>query len=169
MAFVIVDFQGFKYENNEFVFKELCVYEKGRIHHYLFKPPKCYSFLTSVEQQRMEWLKNNFHGLTWREGDVPYQCLRPILITHCTGESILVKGTEKVKILQSILGCEKHIRSMDDDGCPKLENLLEESGYVCDYHNNKIFTCAYTNVLKLKKFVDKKSIMDELCDKIKHL
>lgn len=100
MEFVI-DIQGFKKTYNEFVFKELAVVPLGEDVQpvvYLFEPPHAWNCLAPRYKCENFWLTRNYHGISWQEGEIPYQELEEILKSSTRGASkIYVKGLEKQK------------------------------------------------------------------------
>ena len=71
----IIDAQGFKKAYNEFIFKELAIVpvaEDVQPIVYLFEPPHDWDLLERRYKCENSWLTNNYHGMSWECGDVPY-------------------------------------------------------------------------------------------------
>lgn len=107
---VVLDFQCFKNNQNEFIVKEACVLEvsTGSIlfHHVAELPHYTQShFLNKARQRECRWLTDNYHGLDWSSGDMPFinlmEKLRELLSHQCS--TIYVKGLEKRKYVETDL------------------------------------------------------------------
>ena len=99
----IVDVQGFKITLNEFVFKEVAVVpleEDPTPSVFLFKPPHAWEKLLDKNKSENRWLEENFHGIMWRAGNIPYEELGNTLRGVLDGAEIYVKGLEKTKWMQ---------------------------------------------------------------------
>ena len=99
----IVDVQGFKITLNEFVFKEVAVIalEEDPIPSvFLFKPPYAWDKLLDKNKSENRWFEDNFHGIMWRSGSIPYDKLISTLSGILHGAEIYVKGLEKSKWLK---------------------------------------------------------------------
>lgn len=102
----VVDIQGFKVTANEFVFKEVAIApleEDSTPSVFLFKPPYPWSQLVEKNKSENRWLEDNFHGLSWSSGEVPYGELSNTLHAILDGAEVYVKGLEKTKWLQRFL------------------------------------------------------------------
>ena len=94
----IVDVQGFKITLNEFVFKEVAIIPlegDPTPSVFLFKPPYAWDKLLDKNKSENRWLEQNFHGLMWRSGNIPYDELKSTLSGLLFGAEIYVKGLEK--------------------------------------------------------------------------
>ena len=101
----VVDFQGFKRPINDFVFKDVAVapLEDDTLPSvYLFKPPpRAWNFLPAKYKSGLE---NNYHGIPWDNGDVPYEEVIEILQNHLRDASkVHVKSLEKKRLLEKIV------------------------------------------------------------------
>ena len=75
----IVDVHGFKITLNEFVFKEIAIVppkEDPTPPVFLFKPPYAWDKLLDKNKSENRWLEQNFHGIMWRAGSIPYDELK---------------------------------------------------------------------------------------------
>lgn len=105
MESVVIDFQGFKDNRNNFIIKELALQKINNskeitkpTKHYLFLPPFDFKYLPPKQQKQAAWLKKNHHSFLWRQGVNRYGKLINILQNIAvTCNSIYTKGTEKRK------------------------------------------------------------------------
>ena len=67
---------------------------------FLFKPPYAWDKLLEKNKSENRWLEQNFHGLMWRAGSIPYDELSNTLRGVLDGAEIYVKGLEKSKWLK---------------------------------------------------------------------
>lgn len=153
----VVDVQGFKKPINEFVFKELAVtsLEDDAIPSvYLFEPPFVWSSLPAKYKSENLWLKHNYLGISWNDGNVPYYEFEEILynIGRCASK-IHVKGLEKKRWLQKYMN---NVYNIEDLGCPKLQKL--ERYLFCNNHQHCKScwrpNCAARNALALKEWLN---------------
>ena len=75
MAEFIVDVEGFKRSDNQFVLNELVTISLGEDIQptvYFFEPPYIYNILPVKYRCESEWLKRNLYGLHWDDGKIPY-------------------------------------------------------------------------------------------------
>ncbi|KAK0157160.1 hypothetical protein PV328_011810 [Microctonus aethiopoides] len=136
---VIVDMQGFKWRNNEFIVKEFAMIQldkKGdhgtRI---LFKPQFKWDDLPKQYKATNSWLIRNYHGIFWDDGDIPYEKLRDILeIILKDVDYIYVKDTMAYIKYHRYVPCEWVI---DDNQYYKLiETLYDAMEFYVDVHLN---------------------------------
>lgn len=156
MKTAIVDIQGFKLQNNEFVFKELAILtEEYQLQHYIFKPPFSYKDLTTTEKRQVKWLQHNFHGFKWDDGYIPYQKLYATVEPLLRNKIIFVKGSEKMRWIEQAFGSEFTTYDVEEDGCPKLSALKFENDVPsCIIHNGY---CALENVFLIRNFMRNKT------------
>jgi hypothetical protein len=155
----IVDVQGFKKPQNEFVFKELAIIplsEDSQPTVYFFEPPYNYNLLPVKYRSENSWLKRNFHGLHWEDGDIPYGDLEDIFSTYASkARKIFVKGLEKKRWIQEITS--NLVYNVEDIGCPALSKISNLDKFKpCSHHDECICrkpNCAVKNVLILKKWL----------------
>lgn len=147
---LIVDLQGFKNSNNEFIVKELSIVSTDeRVKELrLFSPPYGFSEIPGNVQKQVMWLEKRFHGLRWVSGTTPY-CELKALIQGTLRGTVYVKGSEKEQYMSSLLTeFDVAVIDLDDLDCPNLTILKRQfwndSQTPCIFeHGSK--NCAYVN------------------------
>ena len=162
----VLDFQGFKDENNDFIVKELAILstdgEKYELQ--LFQPPYAFNKLSKDLQKQVIWLEKKFHGLYWSSGQREYNELKDVFEGLEISGTIYVKGVEKQKYVKHLLSNYKvNVVNLEDLGCPSLSMLKQQMNPIvlkpCHFNHTE-YNCAYVNVyvlalwLNLEKFVD---------------
>ncbi|KAJ8671581.1 hypothetical protein QAD02_002840 [Eretmocerus hayati] len=106
MAYVI-DVQGFRSSSSEFVFKEVATLstEKGaQLRVFLSKLPHGWNQLPSKLKSENRWLEENYLGIFWSGGDIPYEELEATLQDALKNSTrVFVKGGEKKRLLDKII------------------------------------------------------------------
>lgn len=75
---IILDFQCFKDNNNDYILKEVCaleVHSGTLLMHHIVKSPFNRDFLTQAKLRESYWLTKHCHGLEWDHGDIWYHVL----------------------------------------------------------------------------------------------
>lgn len=157
----LVDMQGFKRPDNQFVLKELALLpltNDNKCHPctFLFLPPCQWHTLPAKYKCMNAWVERNYHGLPWNSGDVPYYAAEEILkVLLIDAAKIYVKGYEKRKWLEEIIGSSRTIVDLNEEkpDCPSLRKMLYDDKTLipCPYHSDGKFNCAAKNVQLLKK------------------
>lgn len=143
---LIIDFQGFKIENNQFVVKELAAYDGYRVSHYVFEKPFDFKHLQRKYQKQSNWLSRHYHCIDWVAGDVPLSKLDGILQRLSNAESeIYVKGREKINYLRRFIN--KPLLELDE------QPRLIKSTPMCFYHTKSNCVCSLSNVYYLYNIV----------------
>lgn len=155
---IVIDFQAFKDNYNEFIVKECAVVaiDGSFIEHWVVAPP--YEFLVLKKDKRREavWVKQNYHGLSWGDGGISYQAFQDELRQVCFEVSrVFVKGKEKAEFLKTLL--KSNIINLEEYNTPRLKKLMLNS-YLpvlrCFRHcKHKKYICALSNADKLKMWV----------------
>ena len=105
MEFVL-DVQGFKANDNTFVFKELALStleEDCPPQVYLFRPPFDWNVLRNREKSSNRWLELNYHGIPWCTGDISQKEVQGILHKELKNATkVYVKGREKIQWLKNV-------------------------------------------------------------------
>jgi len=149
----IVDIVAFLSPKAKFIVKELTIVDiqTGSVSWFLFKPP-CAAKDTAASSLRENiWLTNNFHGLQWEEGDVPYHKLNDILSTYLNSyTTVYMKGEEKKDFIQKKI--RARVIDMKQIGCPPLRKpdfWSLSTRYTCMRHRDTQFVCSRDQALKL--------------------
>ena len=124
--------------------KELGVFIDGEV--------QGYSFLSSKKDKPAKqafWCTRNLHGIVWNSGRVEYNELPNIPPRAVKGE-YFANGTEKCKILANLL--EKEVQSLEDHGCPKVQDLVDEENRICSSHPFRHKTTLHCAEHKEKMF-----------------
>lgn len=153
MIFVI-DMQGFRGCNNTFIIKELAVVNVNEnFHrHFILKPPFSFSTLSRELQCQAHWVYENHHGLKWEGGLTTFWEVKEYLLLNMKNTTIYVKGTEKKKWLDDLLGNIALVFNVEDHSCPNLKSLKQNYPDMlrCNAHSG---CCALQNAFLLKKFI----------------
>lgn len=139
---LVIDFQGFKTENNKFIVKEFAGYDGMKVCHYIFKPPYPFEMLSPDLQKQAYWLTRNHHCIKWSDGFTPLHMFGQIIKNLTTSaECVYVKGGEKAK----------YIRQFITQPVLELEEQppLLKSSAKCFFHSNDKCMCALSNVYYL--------------------
>lgn len=157
MSFYI-DFQYFRH-GTEYIIKELGILNSVvGLNHYIFKPPFNKYKLSFKDRKQTEWLKLNYHMLSWEDGYVPYNQLRAVLKEGLkNAKEIYVKGYEKQKWLENQGYNAINIENLNYKYKIKEKNI---HGLRCIYHGNKgSGVCSLQNIFCMRKImINKKQI-----------
>ena len=99
MSSVVVEFEGFQLSPYDFIIKELAFYVVDFGYHgrWNFLPPFPWNELSVKNKKTAAWLTQNYHGLRWESGDLPYSSSELILTYLLTSyNTIYTKGLEKL-------------------------------------------------------------------------
>lgn len=147
----ILDFQGFKNENNEFIIKELAfISTDGKIYELqLFLPPCSLNQLPKNVRKQVHWIEN-LHGLYWSSGFKEYSQIKDIFKYIDVKGNVYVKGLEKQTFVAHLLSeFDVRVINLEDLGCPRLSILKQQTNVNCfkpcsfSHSSNN---CAYINV-----------------------
>lgn len=155
---VVIDFQAFKDNCNEFIIKECAVVsiDGSFVEQWVVAPPYEFHCLKKEKRREAVWVKQNYHGLSWGDGGISYQAFQDELRLVCSGVNrVFVKGKEKSEFLKTLL--KNHIVNLEEYNTPRLKKLMFNS-YLpvlrCFHHcKHKSYICALTNADKLKIWV----------------
>lgn len=151
---VIVDIQGFKNSDNEFIVKELAIATQEHTYIFLVKPPYPFNSLTAEEKKQVRWIERN-RGYRWSEGYVDYREFQRIIKPYLKDKNICVKGDEKINWVQDLCGKENTVLDISYLSAPNLNTLCKmycsdnTALYNCIYHKK---ICALKNVICIKKW-----------------
>lgn len=152
---VILDFHCLLDDTGNSIVKELSVMDVTRFakRHWIFKPPLYESITTKNHSTTNRWLTRHYHGLSWDEGETPYEDLLTILTKHTCGyKYVFVKGLQKKQILQQYI-IHNCIKNLEDFGCPKITDLPHYHGTVCLRHHANPNVCTDHRVYALREWM----------------
>lgn len=155
----IVDVQGFKDKENNFIVKEFALATEEYTHVFLVKPPFPFSRLTDKERRQVLWIEKQY-GITWSEGFIDYREFKRIVKPYLENKKIIVKGFEKIKWIKELCSnCS--VTDIGEKGCPKFSILYEsfcnhKSKFTCANH---LKHCALKNVICIKKWYIDNNLM----------
>lgn len=157
---IIVDFQCFKNNKNEFILKEVCVLDVNTgtlLMHHVAKPPYSQSELSDEKLRESHWLTKHCHGMTWEQGDIPFNSLLYKLTDCITNRpTVYVKGFEKKEYLkrQHVMDfVTTNVIDVGDIGCGSIDsinNLLSTNILRCNSHNFASSRCALSNCVAIR-------------------
>ena len=128
------------------VIKEFGVSIDGTAQGYSFRPPKLYK-----PREQAFWCTENLHRIVWNSGRLDYSDISNILPRAVKGE-YSAKGTEKCKIPGDFL--DKDVQTLEDHGCPKVQNLVDEEIWICSTYPFRLKTTLHCAERKAKLFVN---------------
>ena len=154
MNLAIVDFQCLILSNQPII-KELCIarLDSQDSSHWIFTSPL--TALSSSDKRTNVWLYERFHGLSWTYGEVPFQSMKTILEAEtCCFNYLLVKGVNKIKILQDVLPSAL-ILNIENLACPNFRLLRSLENVKCLYHSSKSsrLSCSKAQALSLRNWL----------------
>ena len=85
------------------------------------------------------WCTENLPGSVWNSGRLHYGELPNIFPSDVTGD-YFANATEKCKILGSLMG--KELENLEDHGCPKFRDLVDERRNVDLFRHETSLHCA---------------------------
>lgn len=135
----IVNVQGFKTEQNQFIVKEIAIKCKERMILLLIKPPFPFYNLTKKERLHVHWIEKN-RGILWNEGFVSYFSYKSIILNFKKNKRLFTKGSEKVIWLKEILENDS-VYNLEEFKCPNLKTLNEK------YYILHVFKVVYFIVI----------------------
>ena len=128
------------------VIKELGNFIDGKVQGYSFRPPKKYK-----PTKQAVWCTRNLRGIVWNSGRLHYSEILNIFPCELKGE-YYGKKTEKCKVLKNLFG--KDVEKLDDHGCPKTRDLVNEEIWICSsypFRNKTTPHCAEREAYTLGK------------------
>lgn len=149
----ILDFQGFKNNNNDFIIKEIAVTtteSNGFLRHWFVKPPYGIDRLSPDFKRQAYYNAKFYHGIPWNYGNTPFNYVKKELKNILPHNTVYVKGREKQLFIQQLI---KRATVIDLDDIPSLKKLQSRNN-CCGFHlNNSILCCAVANVFKIQTYV----------------
>lgn len=155
---IILDFQAFKDNNNDFIIKKCAVVaiDGSFVEHWIVAPPYEFYMLKKDKRREAVWVKQNYHGLSWGDGGISYGAFQDELKQVCSDvRRVFVKGKEKTEFLKTLL--KNDVINLEDYNTPRLKKLMFNS-YLpvlrCFRHcKHKKYICALSSADKLKLWV----------------
>jgi hypothetical protein len=147
MTDLVLDFQGFKDNDNGFVIKELAVasFDGSLLQHWFVQSPFPYKWLNEVKRKECDWITDRYHGISWKDGDVTLRQLCHRLAPILKGANVFVKGVEKKRFVEERFSAKS---VTDLDYYPSLKSM--QSTTRCAFHAKTWGTmCALDNVFKV--------------------
>ena len=140
MSFIVLDIEM----ADKNVIKELGAFIDGKNQGYSFRPPEKYR---STEQAF--WCTRNLHGAVWNSGRLDCSELSNIF-PRAVKDEYFSKRTKKSKTLGNLLDEEWEI--LEDHGCPKVQDLVEEEIWICSSYPFRHKTKLHCAERKAKLF-----------------
>lgn len=141
----VIEFQGFKDGDNNFIIKELFIIHDLERESWLFKPPYDKNVFNRKTMKNIKWCKKNLHGFDWDDGTLSYEYLEVIIRYRCWDKPIVVtKGLEKAKFLEKILN--RPVLDLNYVLLTRM-NKLPKPSVECNYLH--VGSCAKINAYKL--------------------
>ena len=128
------------------IIKELGVFVDGNVQGFSFRPPKKYK-----PTKQAFWCTRNLHGIVWNTARSDYSELSDILLRAVYGDHP-AKGTEKCEILGFSL--KKEVENMEDHGCPKVQDPVDEEVWICSSYPFRHKTTLHCAERKAKLFLN---------------
>lgn len=130
----VVEFQGFKDNDNRFVIKELALVSKHFKSQVIFDAPYSKTYLDEKTRRTVKWLAKNFHYMNWNESGLPYD--EDFIKSLCQPFKIIyTKGTEKVNCLSEF---HPNVKDIDSLISPDTRCFLHQ-------HKDPNANCALRN------------------------
>jgi hypothetical protein len=153
----VVDVEGFLVKNHfvvkEFAYKSLDDLSFGQ---FFFKPPFSWESLSFKEKQTVSYCEKFLHCLRWSSGAINYQDrLQVFQNLFKDGDTIFVKGTEKVTYVKKILPFVHNIQNLETLECPKISSIKYEDRFVkCEHKKHRAnLHCALLKVFRFSSFL----------------
>lgn len=153
MTDIVLDFQGFKDNDNGFVIKELAIasFDGSLLQHWFVQSPFPYKWLNDTRRKECNWSTKHFHGITWSEGDLTLRQLSHRLAPILKDANVYVKGWEKKKFVEERFPAKS---VTDLTYYPPLKCL--EPSTRCVLHAKITGSvCALDNVFKIVHYYNK--------------
>lgn len=147
----IVEFHGFKDNDNRFVVKELAIVSEHFQAHLVFSAPYSESCLSEKMRKTADWLTNHFHFIRWDETGVPFD--EELIRVLCSQFSILyTKGEEKLRFLRQFHNNVQGIKASFTHPCVSKDNCI------LPQHNSYKGRCAMRSAKAFYKLLFGKKI-----------
>ncbi|BAF45487.1 GfV-B16-ORF1 [Ichnoviriform fumiferanae] len=165
--YCVVDVLGFKQSGEKFILKEfaMIIFDGETMKHWEFvvKPPYPFDNLLKEHQIMNLWMTRNVHGISWDSGTITHEESKPYIRKILKkARTIYVRGSEKKKWLQSVLGFSVHIVDLKKHECPSTMKLKELLGLTCAVDQYAMgFESAGENVKLIRRWMLQTNIIPE--------
>lgn len=149
----VIEFQGFRNNNGQFIVKELVIYDTSTrvVNYFVFKPPYHIQKLNRKAHRTNKWLTSNFHHITWDEGFTEYKELTNIIRHYCKQyDEVYTSGNEKTKFIELFTTCKVKNINLDRGFLPYCYNGLC-IGIKNPHH--KFTNCALSRAFRVGELV----------------
>ena len=128
------------------IIKELGVFIDGSV--LSFCPPK-----TFKPNKQTTWNTRHLHGIAWSSGKLDYEKLFAVFYDiKVMNAEVFAKGLEKCRLLTTLLG--QTVENLDDYGCPKIQDLVTNSLWICSSYPFRHKTRLHCAERKAKVYGD---------------
>ncbi|KAJ8677710.1 hypothetical protein QAD02_013497 [Eretmocerus hayati] len=150
---MIMDVQVFRSSSSGFLFKEVAILSTGKGAQprvFLFKPPHGRNQLPSKLKSENRWFDKNYIGISWSEGDIPYEELKATLQDALKNSTrVVVKGGEEKRLLDKTI---PYVEDLEAYGSPSISHLCEDAHGHCSHHTLWMSArCAAQTVLCIRE------------------
>ena len=152
---VIVDFHWLHDDDGNNIVKELSVMDVTRFafRHWILKPPSYVCVTDPKQTQTNRWLTRYYHGISWYDGETPYEDLVNILAKHVCGyKYVFVKGLEKKQLIHKYI-IHNCVKNLEDFDCPRITLLPKIHGTACLRHCDNNIMCTNHRVHALREWM----------------
>lgn len=145
--------QGFKQPGNDYILKELAIFQLNGDAEplvFLFKEPFPWKRLTDKYKRINTWLERHYHGIPWTAGDRPYTAIGGLL-RECmyNATRVYVIGSIQKSWLERF---KFNVQDIAEMGYPPLDKIKLVT--VCPHHNGAYkASCALHNVKLMRKYL----------------
>jgi hypothetical protein len=95
----VVEYHGFRNNDNKFIVKEFALVGKTYQVQILFKSPYCFNKLNSKMQRTARWLTRHYHQIRWLQGETVYS--KELIVSMLKPFNVIyTKGLEKAEFLR---------------------------------------------------------------------
>ncbi|XP_055372742.1 uncharacterized protein LOC129606435 [Condylostylus longicornis] len=166
---LIIDLQGFRGSENEFIPKEIAILEENEVSSamgddinnnaatkFIIKAPYDLKELPRDIRRQNLWLSKHFHGISWDRGTTELSNINEYLEEKLKSRVVFCKGKEKFNwIIRSMPERSFFLLDLENYGCPSIKVLRKQYGELtrCDDHKG---VCSVENVHLFADFIREK-------------
>lgn len=157
----IIEFQAFRGNEDEFIVKELVIFDmvKCVTYTFFFKPPYNFNKLKTKAKITNNWLSRYFHNIEWNEGFISFDSLDGIMRHFCKMfNKIFTRGLEKAIWIKKYSTAKVYNIAID-----KAFNI--RYGALCSYarcNKHADSHCALKNAYNLHAFIQQEQSYSRL-------